>query len=113
MKLRKLDSDGDYTFGLGAGGFHVDSVEGVAQAIKQRLGLLAGEWFLDQDEGLDMNLILGYSRGAYDQEVKDRIAGTDGVLRIESYSSNLKDRSLTIKANVATIYGLATVSATI
>ena len=50
MRNRAMDANGDYQFGR-SGLFLVDSPAGVAQAIKTKLLLAAGEWFLDADEG--------------------------------------------------------------
>ncbi len=107
MRYRILSPAGDYTFGQGAAEFLANTPETVAQAVKTRLELLRGEWFLDTTEGLDTALILGAgTQATYDQVVQERILGTEGVTTIDSYASYLADdRSLTIACFISTVYG--------
>lgn len=107
MQYRKLTSDGDYQFGA-TNQFHVDTPEGVAQAIKTRLGLWTGEWFLDTTEGTPYETqILGFQpQSSRDLAVKQRIVETQGVLELLEYSSSLgQDRVFTVAARVSTLYG--------
>lgn len=117
MRYRKLDSDGDYTLGAG-GDWHVDSPEAVAQAVKTRLGLWTGEWFLDSTDGTPWNeQILGKrTRGKnYDAAIRQRILGTQGVSEISEYSSTFdgNTRALSVSATITTIYGTTQISLTI
>jgi hypothetical protein len=110
MKYRKLDAAGDYTLGTGRD-FWVDVPEAVAAAVQTRLGLWAGEWFLDAEAGTPWAAdILGYSRRAYDAAVQARVLGTPGVQDIIAYSSQLADRRLTIRAKITTDYGQAAIT---
>ena len=111
MRYRQLDANGDYAFGRG-GQFLVDSPEVVAQAIKTRLLLMAGEWFLDETEGTPYaTQILGNNtQGTRDQAIKERILDTPGVDELTSYQSSVTNRKLTIAARVATIYGVASIT---
>lgn len=105
MRYREQDSNGDYPFGSNTR-FLVDTPAAVAQAIKTRLKLYRGEWFLDTRVGLDLNLILGYgTQTTRDQEIQQRILGTTGVLSLEQYSSSVDNRAFTVTATVNTIYG--------
>jgi hypothetical protein len=107
------DAAGDYTVGHGGQNFYVDSPEGVAQAVMTRLKLFLEEWFVDQTEGTPWKTqILGEQTiPTYDLAIRDRIAGTQGVTEILSYSSNLNTvtRALQVNATIATIYGEATI----
>lgn len=112
MRYRKLTADGDYTFGQGNQQFHVNTPEGVAQAVRTRLALWTGEWFLDMTEGTPFKTqVMGAGTQAlYDTAIKDRILGTDGVQSISDYSSVLDgNRKLTVAAKIMTIYGEATI----
>lgn len=116
MRYRKLDGDGDYTLGTGAD-FHVDTPEAVAQAVKTRLGLWYGEWFLDTSDGTPWNeQILGKrTRGRnYDAAIRQRILGTQGVSEISEYSSSFdgNTRALSVQATITTIYGTTQISTT-
>jgi hypothetical protein len=113
MRYRKLDSDGDCSFGRSALDFISDTPETVAQAVRTRLLLLRGEWFLDVTDGTPYATeILGANTAqTYDLAIRERILDTQGVTGIVSYESNLADRALTVIATIDTLYGQSTVSA--
>ncbi len=111
MKYRKLDANGDYIFG-GSGEFHVDTPEGVAQAIKTRLLLMTYEWFLDSQEGTAYSPdIIGYGTAATrDPAIIDRILGTPGVQEILQYSSSVDaQRVFRVNALVQSINGIVAI----
>lgn len=103
-----MDQNGDYVFGPGAF-WMVDTPEAVAQAVLTRLRLFAREWFLDQREGLDLEQVLGYgTQATRDQQVQERILGTQGVTGISAYSSRVSGRDFIVTAaTVETLYGRA------
>ena len=115
MRYRQLDADGDYTFGNGQADFYRDQPEAVAQAIQTRLGLYAGDWFLDTTEGTPWREdVLGRGTGTvYDLVIRERILDTPGVLSLDAYSSTLdRDRrALSVRATVTTLYGSTQVQA--
>lgn len=117
MKYRKLDADGDYQLGHGGADYHVDTPECVAQAVKTRLALLAGEWFLDLLEGTPYAThVWGKQlKETYDPVLRRRILQTEGVLEIVSYDSsfNSETRKLTVSVKLNTVYGESTVNATL
>lgn len=117
MRYRKLSSSGDYMFGQGQTDFLINKPETVAQAIRTRLDLATGEWFLDTREGTPYSsLILGSNTfDTYDTAIKERIAGTEGVTGIVDYESsfNPANRALSVTATVQTLYGVATVETTV
>lgn len=116
MRYRKLTSNGDYTFGTGSD-FYANSPEAVGQAVRTRLALWEGEWFLDTTEGTPYSTeVLGVrTQPLYDRAIQQRIAGTLGVVEISSYQSQLGrgDRHLEVTAAVSTLYGAATVETTV
>lgn len=113
MRYRAESAAGDYIFGP-ASSFLIDSPQAVAQAIKTRLMLFTGEWFLDSGEGLDKANILGNNtQGTRDQEVQQRILGTTGVNSLLNYSSAVDaQRNFTVAAEVDTIYGAVSLTVT-
>jgi hypothetical protein len=117
MIYRKLTANNDYTFGLGSGNFYNDVPEAVAQAVRTRLWLITGEWFLDITEGTPYNSqILGAGTiGRYDAAIQDRILGTPGVTEIVEYASSVNpdNRMADIGATIDTIYGQAAVSGSV
>lgn len=114
MRYRKLDANGDYTFGQRDGNFYVDVPEAVAQAVKTRLGLIQGEWFLDTTVGTPYNSqILGAGTvSAYDRAIQEVILGTTGVLGIVDYASNVNPttRAASVTCTIDTIYGQSTIT---
>ena len=77
MRYRKLDADGDYSFGARQADFFRDSPDTVAQAVKTRLMLLRGEWFLDSTEWPWQGEVLGKQpRASYDWAIRQRMLGT-------------------------------------
>lgn len=117
MRYRKLDANGDYVFGHQQADFYRDQPEAVAQAVQTRLGLFTGEWFLDTTDGTPWRTdVLGkYTQNIYDATLKARILDTQGVKAIDAYASTLdrQSRRLTVSATISTIYGTATVQATL
>lgn len=113
MRYRALSPDGDYTFGRGSSNFLTNSPEAVAQAVKTRLALLTGEWFLDTTAGTPYATeVLGTgTRETYDEAIRERILGTEGVTEITDYSSTFsgETRHLSVTATIDTVYGPVTV----
>ena len=74
MRYRKLDADGDYSFGSRQADFP-GLPDTVAQAVKTRLMLLRGEWFLDSTEGMPwQGEVLGKQpRASYDWAIRQRM----------------------------------------
>lgn len=110
MTYRKLDSNGDYSFGRSKQDFVTDS-NAVAQAIKTRLLLLFGEWWEDQSDGLPLfQSILGVSGTEDNLEsvnllIQERIINTDNVTDIVDYTSSYVNRSLSVSCTVNTTFG--------
>ncbi|HCR3197151.1 hypothetical protein ACGTI2_05340 [Morganella morganii] len=103
----RTEDNGDYTFGHSR--FSKDTPETVAMAVKSRLRLWLGEWFLDDREGtphaqkgLGKNPAQGYALA-----VKERILNTPGVTKITAFGldMNTSTRKVTITATIDTLYG--------
>ncbi|MDQ0507426.1 hypothetical protein [Xanthobacter agilis] len=103
------------TFGHSAADFWQDVPEAPAQAVKTRLALWLGEWFLDTTDGTPYNTkILGkHTSGTRDAALRERIVGTEGVTSLDAYSSTYDPdtRSFTVSATITTDYGATTVTA--
>jgi hypothetical protein len=113
MRYRKLDADGDMTFGRGPLNFWKDVPDAPAQAVKTRLGLWLGEWFLDRNAGTPYNTqVLGkYTGSTRDVVLRARMSGTIGVRSILTYGSQLnrETRVFSVQAKIDTIYGPAAI----
>lgn len=117
MRYRRLDADGDYSFGRGQQDFLLNTPETVAQAVLTRLRLWLGEWFIDTADGLPWrNQVLGeHTRATYDAAIKTRILQTQGVRQIDSYESSFDGdtRRLSVTATITTQYGQTTINGTL
>lgn len=117
MRYRKEDANGDYVFGHQLADFYQDVPEAVAQAVKTRLGLFTGEWYLDTTDGTPWRTeVLGkYTKETYDAVIKDRILGTQGVTEILTYSSTFDgdSRELDVAGMIDTIYGQVPIATTL
>lgn len=117
MRYRKEDVNGDYVFGHQLADFYQDVPEAVAQAVKTRLGLFTGEWYLDTTDGTPWRTeVLGkYTKETYDAVIRDRILGTAGVQEIMAYSSSFDgdSRVLNVSATITTVYGPAPIATTL
>ena len=111
MRYRKLDSDGDYSFGHGQLDLFRDEPAAVGQAVLTRLRLITGEWFLDVTEGTPYipNILGMQTQKTYDPTLRERILGTQGVTQLAAYSSsrNGDTRKLSVSATIDTAYGQA------
>ncbi|MDD2056622.1 hypothetical protein N5D52_14650 [Pseudomonas sp. GD03860] len=117
MRYRELDANGDYSFGNQQADFYRDSPDVVAQAVKTRLQLHRGEWFLDTKDGTPWETeILGERTTATrDAAIKKRILGTQGVVQIDSFDSSLdpETRRFSVTVTITTVYGQTTISETL
>lgn len=109
MRYRKLTASGDYTFGNGQLDFYRDVPEAVGQAVKTRLLLWLGEWFLNISEGTPyLQGILGkYSIETANTTIRTRALKTQGMVNIESFASQLDpdNRAYSAEFTINTIYG--------
>lgn len=117
MRYRELSPTGDYTFGVQGTNFFVDSPAAVAQAVKTRLAIATGEWFLDLSYGTPyQSKILGAGKVAtYDAAIQQVILDTQGVTGILQYSSsvNPNTRAASVFVVIQTQYGAAAVNVSI
>jgi hypothetical protein len=114
MRYRRQDANGDFVFGHGKIDFYVDEPAFFAQAVKTRLRLFRGEYFVDTTAGMPwQSRVLGYNtKDVYDGAVRTCIKETPGFLSFVSYTSSLDrtTRVLTINAAVNSAYSNHAVS---
>ena len=120
MFYRRLVKDSitgvyDVTFGNGKGNY-LSGREAVGQAVRTRLLLFEGEWFLDITDGLPLfQGILGYqgaNKDAVDRLISERILGTLGITKILSFISSYdhSSRSYAYTAQADSTYGPIVIS---
>ncbi|HGJ5883964.1 hypothetical protein [Arsenophonus sp.] len=109
MRYRRETNNSDYSFGQGDNTFLTNTPDAVALAIKTRLSLWQGQWFLDSEEGTPwLQSVLGKPYlDAYGMTIKQRILDTQGVTTLSDFNVNQNSttRKLTITATVKTQYG--------
>lgn len=114
MRYRTLDKNGDYVVGRGLAEILYNVPAAVGQAVKTRLLLERGEWFLDVTEGTPYHTeILGMgTKATADAAIRERILDTQGVTEIVAYNSvyNPDQRTFNVTATINTIYGEATIT---
>ncbi len=117
MKYRKLDSNGDYVFGQNEDDFLTDA-PAVAQAVKTRLKLMLGEWWEQTDDGVPyLESILGQFSNEQTQAAAQYLItkcvldtpGVQSIVETEITSGKARERTLSIRLTIQTIYGEADV----
>lgn len=114
MKYRKLDSNGDYTFGNNELDFISDN-EAVAQAIRTKVLLFYQEWWEDISIGIPMfQSIVGKVADTNLQMtatllLTKRIQEIEQVTAVTNIKINQGKRAISFQINVETIYGSANV----
>ena len=109
FRYRRLDINGDMTFGHGRSDYYIDIPAAVAQSIKTRLGLWTGEWFLNTLEGTDWMNVVGIV-GAYnvrDTVIRTRILQTPYVTSMYDWKSEVLNRKYAASGKVVTAFGTA------
>ena len=113
MRVRKLDSNGDMTFGNSGADYYVNDPIGVAQIVSTRLRLWIGQWFLNRSDGMPwLTKVIGKrTEDTRDAAITNRIFSTPGVLSIAAYESQLNrdTRVFAVQASINTLYGPAQV----
>ncbi|MCC8364902.1 hypothetical protein J8V57_01180 [Xenorhabdus sp. PB61.4] len=112
MRYRRQDANGDYSFGQGDNTFLIDSPETVAQAVKTRLDLWRGDWFLDMEEGTLYREAVLEKNYTSALALEERILDTEGVTGILSLDATRdpNTRKITITATINTRYGQTTLT---
>ena len=109
MIVRRLDANGDMTFGQGLANFARDA-EAVAQNVRTRLYLILGEWFLNTDDGvpyLEQIFVKPADLALSESILKARIVDTEGVDELTNFQFifDRNTRKVTVTGTVSTIYG--------
>lgn len=102
MKSFALDEAGDLCLKNG----DIEMNDGAAllrQTARTLLGTNRGEWFLDEDEGLDFGLVLGKAvpEGRLRDEVQKELLKLDENLVIHAFSTEREGRKLGIRFTAA------------
>ncbi|KGE06447.1 hypothetical protein LA03_31600 [Burkholderia gladioli] len=108
MRVRRLDTGGDWTFGRGRADY-ADRSESVAQRVATRLRSFRGDWFLDLDHGIPWieRMERGNERDRLESDIKRQILGTVGVERILAFDIAVdgQTRRMTVSTTLRDRYG--------
>lgn len=108
MRTRRLDANGDWTFGRGRSSYATKS-ECVRQKVETRLRSFKQDWFLNLDHGINWfgNMARRGTRVKLEAEIRSCILQTEGVKTLTAFASQYqpKNRKLTITATFTDIYG--------
>lgn len=109
MRVRRIDANGDWTFGAGRASY-ADRSESVAQRVVTRLRSLQGDWFLDLTHGLPWFELMERPAdlARVEREVKAQILRTDGVSKLTAFAMSIDPvtRKLSVSATIIDIYGV-------
>ena len=89
MRYRRLENEGDYTFGAGGADMLID-LEACAQSIRTRLWLLSGEWWEDLTDGLPLfqKILAQRDINIASEAIRNRILSTPHVRDIIYFSAD-------------------------
>lgn len=107
MKVRAIDSDGDWVFGKGKNDYKKD-IDALKQIITTRIKSWKRDCFFAPNDGVDYKNFLDRNTKTFlDNDIKRVILQTDGVLRINTYESEINEntREIEIESNILSIYG--------
>lgn len=106
MKVRALDSSGDWTFGSGLANY-ISDVDAINQTVASRLKSFKNDNPLAMDENIDWNDLLG-RKGTEDsilREIERVVLQTNGVTRItELEVKKTENRIQSLSLKYDTIY---------
>jgi len=105
MRVSRLDSGHDWTFGKGLANYATKS-EAIRQNVQTRLLSFANDWFLDISSNIDWIYILGSKNNeeTIKNEVERVVLATDGVLTLDKYELKIDSREATIEIKFTDIY---------
>ncbi|ETD72975.1 hypothetical protein V757_01140 [Pelistega indica] len=106
MRVRRLDSNHDWTFGSGYSNYAQDS-EAIAQAVKTRLWSFKGDWFLDLEHGIPwFEQMERVDLKRLEVPLMAYILETDGVKQIDSFTMthDSENRKLLIEVSYTDIF---------
>ena len=100
MKVRAIDSEGDWLLG------HKADSAAIAQNVKTQILSLYNDWFLDFENGVRWFNYLSKNPNTdkIRDEIKRQILNVEGVSSLEILNINLNERKVTIEVQYRDIY---------
>ena len=112
MKIRALDSNGDWVFGQGRGSYLV-GVPAIIQDIDTALHIFMGEVFWNTTFGVDWFNLIGGKAPQVQQNIilqcRQVIASRQGVTKINSVTVTFTNyrRTLRVVYDISTVFGMS------
>lgn len=107
MRVRAIDSNGDWRFGHGLADYKT-AHRAIAQNVQTRVKSFSNDWFLDTSANIDWIGLLGQrnSKDKIVREVARVILETPGIARIDALDvePDEKQRYISISATLTDIY---------
>jgi hypothetical protein len=110
MRVRAIDSNGDWLFGKGQNDYKQGNAA-IAQNVSTRLNSFFGDCFFDNGAGINwFNLLGGKDQTALNLAVTTTILNTDGITNLIQLGINVNPttRRVTISYQAATVYSVYT-----
>jgi hypothetical protein len=107
MKIRAMDTNSDWCYGLGKQNYK-DNILSLEQNLITRIRSWKNDCFFDLEAGIDWNNLIGDKNlNDLKKSISQVILGTDGVIGITNFSTSndSRTRELTMTINIDTIYG--------
>jgi len=108
MRTARIDSDGDWTFGVGRAGYLTGS-RAIAQSVVTRLRSFREDWFADVRAGLpwfDLFSDRSTDATAVLREIERVVLITEGVQRIDTLSpAGIENRQVRIQLAYTDVFG--------
>lgn len=106
MIIRAVDENNDWLYGKGKSDYK-KNLEALKQDLKTRLQSWKNDCFFALSEGVDYNNFLDKNTKIFlDRDTKKVMLQTEGVLRINTFNSEVDvNRGYSGLANITTIYG--------
>jgi len=107
MKVSRITSDNDWTFGRGLANY-ISKADAVHQKVRTRLQEFKNDWILDTEKGIDWIDLLGRkgTQNAIEREIERVCIGTIGVATVDDISV-VVDRTLrtaSISVTITDVY---------
>ena len=105
MRVRAIDTNGDWLFGAGLSSYYLDN-DAIMANIEMKLKTFFSECFFDQSVGVPwFDLIPQRNKDIIVLTIKSHIYNCQGVLRVNEVSYDFTtDRILTIKYDIQTLF---------
>lgn len=106
MIIRATDENGDWVYGKGKNDYKKNR-DALIEHLKTRLKSWKYDCFFAEQDGVDYKNFLDRGTKTFlDNDVKRIILQTEGVLRINTFESEISDdREFSANVNIFTIYG--------